>query len=122
MAAHHDGTILSWGTNYGWFTPPAGGVTGMVFHPAGERVTAGDADGGLYTWDVACGEQFGVPEHVEGGVFAFQYAKDGTRYTASGTPPSPGPHRGAHPPTRSARTTGSRSGTPEPSPNTPNST
>ncbi|WP_260190824.1 serine/threonine-protein kinase [Actinophytocola gossypii] len=84
IAATSDGTVLRWSSRSGWHTEPLGAVTGLDFHPDGGRLTAGDAEGALYTWDVTTGEETGDDgDRVEGGAFAVRYAEDGTRVTAS---------------------------------------
>ena len=96
MAASSDGIVLRWFTNEGWHIEPAGSITGLAFHPDGHQVTAGDAGGALYTWDVATTEQVDRPARANGGAFAVEYTKDGTRIVGSSnatftsTPPGAG--------------------------------
>ncbi|GAB3435349.1 nSTAND1 domain-containing NTPase [Actinophytocola sediminis] len=83
MAANSDGTILRWLTNEGWHIEPEGSITGLAFHPDGQRLTAGEADGGLFSWDLTTSEQAIQPGRVDSGVFGVAYTKDGTRIIAS---------------------------------------
>jgi len=83
VAANSDGTVLRWHTNPSWYSKPAGSVTGLDFNPDGRTVSAGDADGGLHTWDATTGEQTVRTAEVPGGVFGVRYAPDGTRITGS---------------------------------------
>jgi WD40 repeat protein len=76
---------MRWRTNPSWYSELGGSVIGLAFADDGERFTAGDADGGLRTWDVTSGADLAGPTGVDGGAFAVGYLPDGTLVTGSGT-------------------------------------
>src|SRR5262249_33820098 len=72
-----DGTVLRWHTNANWYRTPNGSVLSLAFRADGKALTAGDADGGLYTWNTDNGDETSQTRDIPGGVFGVRYTRDG---------------------------------------------
>jgi WD40 repeat protein len=79
------GTVLRWHTNANWYRTPTGSVMTLAFRADGKVLSAGDADGGLYSWSTANGDLAGQTLGIPGGVFGLRYTRDGTLITGTGT-------------------------------------
>ena len=84
VGVNSDGTVLRWHTNANWHSSPAGSIMTLGFTADGGTVSAGDAEGGMYTWNTATGEQDGETRDIKGGVYSILYTRDGTRIVGTG--------------------------------------
>jgi WD40 repeat protein len=79
VGLNNDGTVLRWHTNANWHSAPTGAVMSLAFRADGKTVSAGDAEGGLYSWNTATGDELNGTADTSDGVYGIAYTRDGTR-------------------------------------------
>jgi WD40 repeat protein len=84
VGVNSTGTVLRWHTNANWYRTPAGAVMTLAFRADGKTVSAGDTEGGLYSWNTETGDQTDGSAEFPGGVFDVRYTRDGTRIVGTG--------------------------------------